>query len=197
MEIKVGLSNRHVHLTSEDINILFGEGYKLTPRNYLDQPGQFATEETVTLKTDKNIKENVRIVGPARSYTQVEVLESDKEYFGINPPVRNSGDLIDSERMTIIGPKGEITKDNICIIANRHIHINTEDKKDFKEDQIVKVQFKDKILDNVHIKIADNFALAFHINKDDGIINGIENGSIVILKENTYVGECQKNNKTS
>ena len=197
MEIKVGLSNRHVHLTSEDINILFGEGYKLTPRNYLDQPGQFATEETVTLKTDKNIKENVRIVGPARSYTQVEVLESDKEYFGINPPVRNSGDLIDSERITIIGPKGEITKDNICIIANRHIHINTEDKKDFKEDQIVKVQFKDRILDNVHIKIADNFALAFHINKDDGIINGIENGSIVILKENTYVGECQKNNKTS
>ena len=197
MEIKVGLSNRHVHLTSEDINILFGEGYKLTPRNYLDQPGQFATEETVTLKTDKNIKENVRIVGPARSYTQVEVLESDKEYFGINPPVRNSGDLIDSERITIIGPKGEITKDNICIIANRHIHINTEDKKDFKEDQIVKVQFKDRIIDNVHIKIADNFALAFHINKDDGIINGIENGSIVILKENTYVGECQKNNKTS
>jgi len=90
MEIKVGVSNRHVHLTKEDIDILFGKNYKLTPRNYLDQPGQFATEETVALKTDRNIKEHVRIVGPERSYTQVEVLESDKEYFGINPPVRNS-----------------------------------------------------------------------------------------------------------
>ncbi len=194
MKIKVGVSNRHVHLTREDIDILFGKDYKLTPRNYLDQPGQFATEETVTLKTDKNIKEYVRIVGPARSYTQVEVLESDKEYFGINPPVRNSGDLDNSERITIIGPKGEITKDNICIIANRHIHINTEESKDFKEDEIVKVLFQDKILDNVHIKIADNFALAFHINKDDASNNDIENGSIVILKENRYAGECKKDN---
>lgn len=194
MKIEVGVSNRHVHLTREDVDILFGVGYKLTPRNYLDQPGQFATEETVTLKTDKNIKEYVRIVGPIRNYTQVEVLDSDKEYFGINPPVRNSGDLDNSERITIIGPNGEITRNNICIIANRHIHINTEDRKDFKEDEIVKVLFQDKVLDNVHIKIADNYALAFHINKDDAINNGIENGSIVILKENTYAGECEKNN---
>ena len=194
MKIKVGVSNRHVHLTREDVDILFGVGYKLTPRNYLDQPGQFATEETVTLKTDKNIKEYVRIVGPIRNYTQVEVLDSDKEYFGINPPVRNSGDLDNSERITIIGPNGEITRNNICIIANRHIHINTEDRKDFKEDEIVKVLFQDKVLDNVHIRIADNYALAFHINKDDAINNGIENGIIVILKENTYAGECEKNN---
>ena len=184
MEIKTGVSNRHVHVTKEDVEVLFGKNYKLTPRNYLDQPGQFATEETVTLKTDKNIKEYVRIVGPERNYTQVEVLASDKEYFGINPPVRNSGDLANSETITIIGPKGEITKDNICIIANRHIHINSRDSKNFKEDEIVKVQYNDKIFDNVHIKIADNFALAFHINKDDAINNGIENGSVVILKEN-------------
>ena len=182
MKIKVGISNRHVHLTREDVNILFGENYELTPRNYLDQPGQFATAETVSLKTNKNIKENVRIVGPIRPYTQVEILESDKEYFGINPPVRNSGDLDNSERITIIGPNGEITKDNICIIANRHIHINTRDKKDFKEDEIVKVEFNNKILDNVHIKIADNYALAFHINKDDALINNMENNDIVILR---------------
>lgn len=194
MEIKVGVSNRHVHLTKEDINILFGENYQLTPRNYLDQPEQFATEETVILKTDKNIKENVRIVGPAREYTQVEVLESDKEYFGINPPVRNSGDLNNSEKITIIGPKGEITKDNICIIANRHIHINSRDNKIFKQDEVVSVQYKDKVFDNVHIRIGDNYALAFHINKDDAINNNIENGSIVILKENEYARECEKDN---
>ena len=194
MEIKVGISNRHVHLTREDVDILFGKDYNLTVRNYLDQPGQFATEETVILKTNKNIKENVRIVGPIRNYTQVEVLESDKDYFGINPPVRNSGDLDNSERITIIGPKGEITKDNICIIANRHIHINSRDNYNLKEDQIVKVKYNNKIIDNVHIKIADNFALAFHINKDDAQNNNIENGSVVILKESKYAGECKKDN---
>ena len=183
MEVKVGVSNRHVHLTKEDVEILFGKNYKLTPRNYLDQPGQFATEETVILKTEKNIKEYVRIVGPTRNYTQVEVLEEDKEYFGINPPIRNSGDLDNSENITIIGPKGEINKENICIIANRHIHINTRDKNNFKEDQIVKVKINEKTLDNVHIKIGDNYALALHINKDDARNNNIENGAVGIIKE--------------
>lgn len=183
MEVKVGVSNRHVHLTKEDVEILFGKNYKLTPKNYLDQPGQFATEETVILKTKKNIKEYVRIVGPTRNYTQVEVLEEDKEYFGINPPIRNSGDLDNSENITIIGPKGEINKENICIIANRHIHINTRDKNNFKEDQIVKVKINEKTLDNVHIKIGDNYALALHINKDDARNNNIENGAVGIIKE--------------
>ena len=183
MEVKVGVSNRHVHLTKEDLEILFGENYNLTPRNYLDQPGQFATEETVTLKTDKNIKEYVRIVGPTRNYTQVEILEEDKEYFGINPPVRNSGDLEDSEDIIIIGPKGELHKKNVCIIANRHIHINTRDKDNFKEDQIVKVQIGENVLDNVHIKIGDNYALSLHINKDDARKNNIEGGAVGIIKE--------------
>jgi len=183
MEIKVGVSNRHVHLTREDIDILFGKDYELTPRNYLDQPGQYATEETVTLKTDKNIKEHVRIVGPARNYTQVEILESDKEYFGINPPIRNSGDLDNSEDITIIGPNGIVNKKNICIIANRHIHINTRDKNSFKEDQIVSVKINNKVLGNIHIKIGDNYATALHINKDDALKEGIENGSIALLKE--------------
>lgn len=183
MNIPVGISNRHIHLTREDLDILFGKDYELTIRNYIDQPGQYAAEETIILKTDKNIKENVRIVGPIRNYTQVELLEEDKEYFGINPPIRNSGDLDNSETITIIGPKGEITKQNICIIANRHIHINTRDNKCFKEDQIVSVKINDTIIDNVHIKIADNFALALHINKDDAIKNNIEKGSIAILKE--------------
>jgi len=183
MEVKVGVSNRHVHLTKEDIDILFGKDYNLTPRNYLDQPGQFATKETVTLKTEKNIKEFVRIVGPTRKYTQVEILSEDKEYFGINPPIRNSGDLKNSEDITIIGPKGELNKKNVCIIANRHIHINTRDKGNFKEDQIVKVELNGKILDNVHIKIGDSFALSLHINKDDAIKNNIESGAVGIIKE--------------
>lgn len=183
MEVKVGVSNRHVHLTKEDLEILFGESYRLTPRNYLDQPGQFAAEETVTLKTDKNIKEYVRIVGPTRNYTQVELLEEDKDYFGINPPIRNSGDLENSESITIVGPKCTLNKKNICIIANRHIHINSKDKENLKEDQIVKVDINGKILDNIHIKIGDKYSTALHINKDDARNNNIENGVVGIVKE--------------
>lgn len=183
MEIKVGISNRHVHLTKEDLDTLFGKDYKLTVRNYLYQPNSYATEETVTLKTNKNIKEHVRIIGPTRSYTQVELLDIDKEYFGLNPPVRNSGDLENSETITIIGPKGEITKENICIIANRHIHINTRDKGKYNNDDLVTVKVGDTILNNVHIKVGDDFNLELHINKDDAMNNNIESGSIAILKE--------------
>lgn len=183
MNIKIGISNRHVHLTDEDVDILFGKGYKLTPRNYLYQEGEYAANETVTLKTPKNIKEFVRVVGPTRSYTQVELLEEDKEYFQINPPIRNSKDLNNSETITIIGPKGSITKENICIIANRHIHINTRDKKIFKEDDIVSVTVGKIILNNIHIKIADSFKTELHINKDDAMKNNIKEGSIAVLKE--------------
>lgn len=183
MEIKVGVSNRHVHLTKEDVDFLFGKDYELTPKNYLDQPGQYAAEETVTLKTDKNIKEFVRIVGPTRSYTQVEILESDNDYFGINAPVRNSGDLENSENIRIIGPKGELDKQNVCIIANRHIHINTRYRGNFKDDQIVSVDVSGVILNNVHVKIGDNYSLALHINKDDAKNNNIESGAVGIVKE--------------
>ena len=183
MNIKIGISNRHVHLTDEDVDTLFGKGYKLTPRNYLYQEGEYAANETVTLKTPKNIKEFVRVVGPTRSYTQVELLEEDKEYFKINPPIRNSKDLNNSETITIIGPKGSITKENICIIANRHIHINTRDKKNFKEDDIVSVTVGKTILNNIHIKIADSFKTELHINKDDAMKNNIKEGSIAVLKE--------------
>lgn len=183
MKVNVGISNRHVHLTKEDVDILFGKDYKLTPRNYLDQPGQYAAEETVTLETNKNKKEYVRIVGPIRNYTQVEVLEEDKEYFGINPPVRNSGDLINSEDITIIGPLGKLNKENVCIIANRHIHINTREKNNFTENQIVKVEINGKVLDNVHIKIGDDYQLSLHINKDDAKNNKIESGEVAVIKE--------------
>ena len=90
---------------------------------------------------------------------------------------------MESENITIIGPKGELNKKNVCIIANRHIHINTRDKGNFKEDQIVKIEIEGKVLDNVHIKIGDNYALAMHINKDDAIGNNIENGAIGIIRE--------------
>ena len=116
MDILVGVSNRHIHLTKEDLDILFGQNYELTVKDYLVQPGQYSCLETVSLEANGYRKDYVRIIGPVRNYTQVELLDSDKELFKLNPPVRDSGDLDNSESIKIIGPAGSIYKDNCCII---------------------------------------------------------------------------------
>lgn len=172
MKIHVGISNRHIHLTKESVDILFGKDYELTKRNNLTQADQFACNETVTIKTNKSFIANVRILGPVRSYNQVEISRTDSFKLGINPPVRNSGDLVGSEVITIIGPKGEITI-NACIIANRHIHISPEKARElnFLNDDIVKIKIngaKGGILDDVHIKIMKDAYLELHLDTDDG-----------------------------
>ena len=116
MKISVGISNRHVHLTKEDLNILYGNNYELNKKVDINQPGQFASLETVTLKTDKDEIRNVRILGPVRNYTQVEISKTDSIKLGINPPLRDSGDVLNSEVITIIGPCGSVTKE-CCILA--------------------------------------------------------------------------------
>ena len=181
-KVSIGVSNHHVHLTKETLEILFGKGYELTKRNDLNQYGQYACLETVILKTDKGILENVRIIGPVRNYTQVELLQTDCDGLGVNPPVRNSGDLEGSEKITIIGPKGMVNLEKGCIIANRHIHINTKDNIKYKEDQIVRVKLDSGIiLDNVHIKIAPNFYYEMHINKDEAILYDLKNKDVVTI----------------
>ena len=181
MDILVGVSNRHVHLTREDLNILFGKGYELTVKNYLVQPGQFACNETVSLEANGYRKDFVRIIGPIRKYTQVELLDSDKELFKLDPPVRNSGELDNSESIRIIGPVGSIDKSNCCIIANRHIHCNKLDNIGYNNGDIVKVKYKDMILNDVHIKMDDSYKLEFHINKDDASNLDLNTGDIVVL----------------
>ncbi len=141
MNIKIGVSNHHVHLTKEVLETLFGKGYELTPKRYLTQKGQYACEETITLKKGKKVLEHVRIIGPCRKYTQVELLETDNEFFGLDCPVRKSGDLVGSETITIMGPKGEYEAVESTIIADRHIHMSKEDLETFKRhnDEVVKV----------------------------------------------------------
>ena len=182
-DIPVGVSNRHIHLTQEHLDILFGPGYELQKLKDLSQPGQYACKEQLTL-IGPSLKaiEGVRVLGPLRKKSQVEISKTDSFTLKVKAPVRESGDVAGSAPITIVGPKGIVELKEGCILANRHIHINTRDKKDFKEDEIVKVEFNNKILDNVHIKIADNYALAFHINKDDALINNMENNDIVILR---------------
>lgn len=172
MQVKIGISNRHVHLNREDLDILFGTGYELTNKRDLLQPGQYACEECVTIKTDKAEMNRVRIIGPVRSYTQIEVSKSDAVKLGINPPVRDSGDLAGSAGVEIIGPMGSVKKEEGCIIANRHIHMTAEDKKRFGLDGVDEVSVlldgeKGGILHHVSLKVTDASALELHIDTDD------------------------------
>ena len=108
MKISIGVSNRHVHLTKEHLSILFGANYELEKKNDLTQPGQYASTAVVTIKTSKSEIDNVRVLGPIRNYTQVEISKTDAYKLGLNPPVRNSGDLGGSAHITIVGPNGSI-----------------------------------------------------------------------------------------
>lgn len=169
MKIKVGVSNRHCHLTQEIYQKLFGLT-KLTERNPLNQPTQFAANETVTIKGPKNSLENVRILGPFRSYNQVEVAKTDCYKLGINPPIRKSGDLRNASPITIIGPKGEVTLP-VAIIANRHIHITTSEAKELgvKDDEpvMVHINTEKKGIIEAFWKVSDLSYKEIHLDTDD------------------------------
>lgn len=181
MKVSVGVSNRHIHLCKEDVDILFGKDFEFTKRNDLSQKGEYACNETVIIKTDKYEFPHVRVLGPLRAYTQVEVSKSDADLLGINPPMRDSGDLENSEAVLIIGPVGKIYKENCCIIATRHIHCNKLSGINHNNKDIVTVKYGDKIIENVHIKMADNFSLEMHIDRDDAALYGLNNGDVVEL----------------
>ena len=173
MKVKVAISARHIHLNKEDFEFLFGVGKELTKLNDLSQKGEFASNEKVSIITEKGRLDNIRIVGPLRNYTQVELSKTDAFKLGLNPPVRNSGDLDNSENLIIEYNGKQLKKDNCCIIANRHMHINTSDlnKYNLKDGQIVKIKIsgiKGAILDNVTVKASCNYTLEVHLDVDDG-----------------------------
>lgn len=183
MKVTIGVSNRHVHLKKEDLEILFGKKFQLTKHKDLTQAGQFASTSLVTLKTGKGMIENVRVLGPLRTYTQVEISKTDAYKLGLNPPVRNSGDLSLSESITIIGPSGELTINEGCIIATRHIHILPEQMKKYKLEgkETVSVRLsgeKGGIIDNVYLRPAENSFFELHLDTDDANAHLIKNGDI-------------------
>jgi len=182
MDIKVGVSNHHIHVTREVLDILFGVGYELHNKRDLLQKGQFAAEETVTLKRNDKILEHIRIIGPCRKYTQVELLQRDNEYFGINAPIRTSGDLKNSETIDIIGPNGTYHAVESTIVADRHIHMSEEDLVTFNVNKgdIVTVEYENGVvLGDVHIKSDETCVLELHMNKDEAESLGIETGMSV------------------
>ena len=170
MNVTVGISNRHVHLNEEDYKILFGDT-PLEVRNPLNQPGMFASTLTVSITGSKRTIENVRVLGPLRPYTQVEISKTDSYTLGVNPPVRDSGDLADAAEITITSPNGSITG-KAAIIAARHIHVNDEIRKEHglvgvKKVSVRKVGEKGAILDDVHLKDTELSYFELHLDTDD------------------------------
>ncbi len=182
MKIKIGISNRHVHLKREDADILFGKDFEFTKRNDLSQHGEFATNEVVEIKTDKYSFPHVRVVGPIRNYTQVEIAESDAKLLGLKPPMRDSGDVENSENITIIGPKGEIYSKSSCIIPNRHIHRNKYSNFAYNNGDIIKGIVKGKLMDNIHVKEKDTYELELHLTIDDAALYNVENGDYIDIE---------------
>lgn len=177
MKVNIGISNRHVHLTKEHLEILFGTGFELEVDRPLTQPGQFASKSFVTIKGDKGEFSHVRILGPTRTYSQVEVSLTDSYKLGVNPPVRDSGDVEGSEPITIIGPNGELHLPYGCIRATRHIHMSEADaeKLGFQNHEEVSVEIKGEKggrLDHVFIKTSKEAFIELHLDTDDG--NGFE-----------------------
>jgi putative phosphotransacetylase len=187
--IIVGVSNRHVHLSKEDLEILFGKGYELTPIKDLRQPGQYAAKETVTIVGPKGAIENVRVLGPVRRETQVEISRTDAFKLGLRPPVRDSGDLEGTPGIVIIGPNGILVKEKGVIIAKRHIHMHPKDAEHYgvKDKDLVKVivESGDRklIFDDVLIRVREDFVLEFHVDTDEANAAMLNTGDLVYIVE--------------
>lgn len=174
MKVPVEVSARHVHLSEKDIKKLFGDNYTLTHKRDLSQPGQFLCEERVEVVGAKGSFGSVAILGPARNQTQVEISLTDSRKLGITPFIRESGDLEGTPGCTLRGPNGETEIRSGVIVAKRHIHMHTSDaeKISAQNGQICKVKINSKerslIFDDVVIRVSDKFALAMHIDTDEG-----------------------------
>lgn len=191
MGIPVGVSNRHIHLSREHLDILFGKDYELQKLKDLSQPGQYACKEQVTLiGPSLRAIEGVRVLGPVRKASQVEISRTDSFTLKVKPPVRESGVIEGSAPVTVVGPKGVVTLKEGCILANRHIHMSDKDGEKFgvRDGEYVAVEAngdgKRTALYDVQVRVSDKFALEMHLDTDDANACGIGNGAKVKLIPN-------------
>ena len=183
----VETSARHVHVSQADLETLFGAGYQLTPKKDLSQPGQYACAERVDVVGPKKALTGVSILGPIRKESQVEISVTDSFVLKVKPPVRESGSLVGSSPITIIGPKGIVTLKQGCIIANRHIHMSPADGARFgvKDGDYITVDAfsgtKRTRWYDVQVRVSDKFCLEMHVDTDDANAVGFKNGSTVTM----------------
>lgn len=187
-KLPIALSNKHCHLTREDIDALFGKDYQLTLKKKISQPGQFASEEKVEIVGEKGSM-IFRVLGPARSVTQIEILAGDAFKLGVPIVYKDSGDIEGTPGCTIIGPKGKIVKDKGVMVAARHIHMNPQQAKEYdvKDGDYVKVKVggpRGLVFDNVLIRSNDKCELEMHVDTEEGNACGAKNGDLIeIIKE--------------
>ena len=183
--IPVGVSNRHIHLSVSDLETLFGVGYELTPMKDLSQPGQYACKEVLTIVgPSMRPIENVRVLGPVRKTSQVEISATDSYVLKVKPPVRESGNIKGSAPIRIIGPKGVVELAEGCIIANRHIHMSPADAVKFgvSDGDTVTIDAEGKRRTrwfDVQVRVHKDFRLEMHVDTDDANAVGIGNGFTV------------------
>lgn len=185
-EIPVGISNRHIHLSQADLDALFGAGYELTKMKDLSQPGQYACKETVTVVGPKGAIEKVRILGPVRKATQVEVIAGDSFKLGVAGEVRMSGDLAGTHGVTLVGPKGSVQTKEGLIVAQRHIHMTLADAQRLgvKDGDIVDIKVdgpRGGVLSNVAIRANDSSALECHIDTEEANGLGLNSKSTITI----------------
>lgn len=184
--IPIGVSNRHVHVSRADLDTLYGKEYALTHKSELGQPGQFAANETVTLKGPKGTFEHVRILGPVRSQSQVEISKTDSFRLGVKAPIALSGHLQGTPGITLIGPRGTVELTCGVIIAKRHIHMTPAQAaaRHLKDGQIVDVEtFGERrgILGDVIIRVSDTAGLEMHIDVDEANACSLSNHDYVMI----------------
>ena len=178
-KILIEVSARHVHVTTEDLETLFGKGYQLTPKKDLSQPGQYAAAERVDLVGPRSTLKNVSILGPVRSASQVEVSMSDARTLGLNPSIRESGNIDGTIGVQLVGPVGSVTLDKGLIVAKRHVHLTPEaaEAQGVVNGQVVEIKVhtddRSMTFGDVVIRVSEKFAPAMHIDTDEANAAGI------------------------
>ena len=180
----VGISNRHIHLSQDDLAALFGPGYQLTPIKPLSQPQQFASQETVTVVGPKGKIEKMRVLGPVRGQTQVEISITDSFALGIKPEIRMSGKLAGTPGATIIGPAGQVTISEGVIVAARHLHLSAKEAEAYglEDGQVVGLRVPGEralVFENVVARCGDGHELEVHLDVDEANAAKLKNGDIL------------------
>jgi putative phosphotransacetylase len=185
-QVPIGVSARHIHLSQQHIEVLFGQGYQLTVLKDLTQPGQFAANETINVQGPKGRIEKVRILGPARSLSQLEISRTDSFALGVQPPVRESGKIDGTPGIQVEGPLGRVQLDQGVIVAARHIHFHTHDAEKWriKDKQLLRVKTNGErpvIFEDVLARVSDQYALDMHIDTDEANAAGVNTGDLAEL----------------
>ncbi|MEK7383594.1 MAG: phosphate propanoyltransferase [Elusimicrobiota bacterium] len=186
LDIPVGVSNRHCHLTEEHFKILFGRMSEPKKIKNIKQPGFWAAEESISVKGPKGVISKVRLVAPYRSQTQIEIAVTDAIGIGINPPVRQSGDIKGSAGAVLIGPAGEVEIKEGVVVAQRHLHFNPEQAKNLgvSSGEIVRVRAGDgkgrsTVFEDVVVRVSANYSIELHVDTDEANAAAIKTGDIV------------------